>query len=103
MHSKVRDTIIDIFAMVPLTVLFGGSMILATTTCYSLHKSVMDYIQSVHINNDITKHFSPLCKESFHNEEKVLWLHSSLRTDNTTVATQKRWKQNGKWEECMRN
>ena len=84
----------------PIVLLLGGCTIVSVLL-YSSANSIMADIRSKWIDEKVHTKMNMTCEDRFYKDVQCVWYRSSLFKSEATVVVYKRWKRDGRWEECM--
>ena len=93
-----QNIILGSLILIPGTIVYVTPLVLVGM----LTNEVIKDTKAKQIDSEIAIHFDNVCTESFYDERTKLYFRSSLTKEQSTLEMSKRWKQDGKWDECMR-
>ena len=89
-----------------MRILMGGiPMIFIGAIIYE--SGEMDQMEKIYgrayaIDHEVIRRFNNVCEESFYDERTKLYYKSRLSKEQCTIDLYKKWKQDGRWDECKR-
>ena len=78
-----------------------GGCTIVSVLLYSSANSIMAEIRSKWVDEKVHTKMNMTCEDRFYKDVQCVWYRSSLFKSEATVVVYKRWKRDGRWEECM--